>query len=327
MSAKYNMLYLSTISLLSLTVIILYQPSELSHDIIENIEYNETQPFPLLSSLSTMHATSSHIKLSFINLLNTKYNYTNITSKINIDNINPIEIPNQQSYQPEHCIARRKIQLNTPCQLNDNISVIIHNKIGSGIQANVFNVSLIHNNIYSEFLAMKVMRRIWHPCAEYETEYTLLTQMQQLSMHLNVPYLYSNNKNIPIPFYKAGKNCVLFTKLLINKLNWNNTLQTVSGAKKLLPLIISKKGNIIQFLIDCYTEIMNIIHILYQLGIYHNDLNEKNILIDKYSLKCYVIDLANMFHSNDISNKPRWSCMKTTCSPVCYYYLRRMRER
>eukprot|EP01084_Bolivina_argentea_P316478 548604_1 len=34
-----------------------------------------------------------------------------------------------------------------------------------------------------------------------------------------------------------------------------------------------------------------------------------------------------MFHANDISNKPRWECMKTICSPVCYYYLRRMRER
>eukprot|EP01084_Bolivina_argentea_P294157 506075_1 len=98
----------------------------------------------------------------------------------------------------------------------------------------------------------------------------------------------------------------------------------IFNAESILPLIIQNKGNIIRFLIDCYEDIMNVLEILWQLDVYHNDLHGRNLLIDIKTFQCYVIDLNVLFYEMFLVKKKKqhlFYCFSSTCSPVHWYYV------
>eukprot|EP01084_Bolivina_argentea_P054268 99542_1 len=335
MGSNNHILWLISIILISIMILILYYVADGALPVFPptnyinyhypsdstNTEYNDTRMFQLFESsfIVPNKINSRNFELKIVDLVNNKCNYTPKYAKhIVFNNISYVDVP----FQYRNCIT-------TDCQLDDNISIIIHNEIGSGKHADVFNVSIKNNQSeMSDFLVLKREKTnhaySGHPCEKYKKDHILLRKIEHLSKYYNLSVL-----NVPllvpsISIYETDHYCLRFTKLLSNVLTWN---ETVVSAEKMLPSIISKKRNLMKFLVDCYSDIMNVFYILYELGIYHNDLHSRNLLIDKNTFKCYVIDFGYIFERHDILKRIHYTCLVTTCSPVTWYYLKGLRQR
>eukprot|EP01083_Nonionella_stella_P125550 379754_1 len=196
-------------------------------------------------------------------------------------------------------------------QLPNNVSFYIHKALGSGHQSDVYNISI--SNEPGQHFVLKISH-----CDDLHTEANVLNSLAQSSLTLNVPYIYYR-----VPGYyldaHAQQKCFFIQHQINNAISW---YELSHYYKTLL------KGGIINFLVDCYMDIMNIHYALYGMDIYHNDFRETNILIHKSTLKCYVIDFGTMFFKKDFFHKApkrnmmnHLQCNRFTCPPLTYFYL------
>eukprot|EP01084_Bolivina_argentea_P152038 265281_1 len=289
-----------------------------------------------LQSTVTFTTDSTNFTSQIIDLINTKYNYTKHYKRIPTNVIFDIKSLSQQ-----HIDCIHDIQLNSTnnkyCEFPDNISFIIHNVLGSGNQAYVYNVSLVntvtnitHNN---SILKYEIEGRFGHKtCEMYKTLYILFSEIETYLNYynfshssLNVPFMYLN-----IPLYKFKTHCLMFSQQIPTLLNAKTLFE---NAENMLASIIQKKGNIINFLKDCYNDIMNVMFVFYELDIFYNDFkNINNILIDTTTFQCYVIDFGIMFHKRYMFKRrdgppTDWLCNGMNCSPLPLKYLIRYANR
>eukprot|EP01083_Nonionella_stella_P150585 479921_1 len=77
-------------------------------------------------------------------------------------------------------------------------------------------------------------------------------------------------------------------------------------------------GGIIRFILNCYDDIMKAVYHIYD-GVHavHNDLHERNILVDVNDHKCYLIDFEKMFYLSEVYHPTRtntFKCKTYKCS-------------
>eukprot|EP01084_Bolivina_argentea_P257676 434175_1 len=302
------------------------------------------------------------LKLQIIDLMDTKYNFSkqiDVMKHINISNVTTL-LETTGKYV-EECI--RGIHYHQHdfrgilCEINNelnNISFVVHNSLGMGWQSSVYNVSVsIGGNTTNESYILKILHQpkelLYNIgsgglCYVYEREYKLLKKIEMYGKLYNISPVAISYVNSKIPVFKTGQTCLIFTQQVKHALSLHDlmTLHQIETSN-ILHSIISVKGDIINFLIDCYNDIMNVFKIMYEFGTYHRDIKSENILIDTQTFNCYVIDFGILFEEsqifasqngfsnnydghvgNNITFKYQhyFSCKWSICSPIIWHYLR-----
>eukprot|EP01084_Bolivina_argentea_P319460 554113_1 len=201
------------------------------------------------------------VALKTIDMVTTKYNHSKVSKQIeafvNIDNTVDIEQINKKHMECMNHITDSN-GTGTYCHF-PHFSFIIHNSLGSGTQSSVYNISIQNNNNHSIFYVLKHFNTRTYgqgACNVYTREYKLLLQAKSYMRYYNLSY---SSINIPlsisnVPLYKfRKKQCFMFTEQIPNTINMH---KLYNEAHNLLPLIIKTKGNVINFLSDCYHDLL-----------------------------------------------------------------------
>eukprot|EP01083_Nonionella_stella_P074407 201853_1 len=234
-------------------------------------------------------------------------------------------LPTDLGRQHEACIT--DMIVNTTCHLPLNSSFTITGTLGRGAVAIVYSV-LFHED--NKTYAMKFnYGGTTAVRGEYSHLYQLKSYATDRNISLHVPWLHP----VHPPYYYIRANvkrkfrCFIFIEQLDHAMSWN-------GMEKgnVYQDIIAIHGNILQFFLTGYQDIMDVFQAMDELNVYHNDFHEGNILINKDDFRFYLIDFGDLFENNGwhwLNRKEdvEFKCCPHTCPPSTWYYLHSLGRR
>ena len=241
-------------------------------------------------------------------------------SLINISEYQHIQVPNSVAVdtKTQSCMTGR--QMNTICDVPNNISFQVLGRIGHGVFAAVTSVLILNDN---KKYAMKVNFGHRSLRQGVQTEYEFLYQLQAFAnwrnISLNTPWLHPN---IP-PLYYIKRD----TEGNILQYQHFHFVEQITNCVPLEEMEIQNELNgaentmdILSFYINGYHDIMFILEQTAYLNVYHNDIHKGNILIDRDdNYRWYLIDFGLLFYdtTNNWYNKTsaNFFCRPQYCPP------------
>eukprot|EP01084_Bolivina_argentea_P253594 426043_1 len=270
--------------------------------------------------------TNQSLPQTIIHLIQNKYNYMDsCIDRLNTDSLKyhyrpTVNIPRGlekfERLSEPYISSIKHFPINQTCKLPNNISFSILNTIGAGNQGTTFNVNINISRKYTSYV-LKLFGK--HNIRRFaREEYTILKMIQTYCTYfnisnslINIPFVHPSIPGYYIPSLSWRKSKhFFFIKTISNAIDW----KTFMNYKELVPNSFFK---------SCYNDIMNVLHVLYDINVFHNDFMESNILINKVTKKCYLIDFGKMFYKINKNQKRnyRYKCRTNTCSPLAYSYL------
>eukprot|EP01083_Nonionella_stella_P172274 590661_1 len=213
------------------------------------------------------------------------------------------------------------------CQLPHNITVKISRKLAKGKIATAWLTAVSFYKHHSTEYAMKYVQGSF--CVGLKYEYLFLRSIEKAAKitNINVPKLHPT-----IPFYEfhitpeARRSCLLFEEYVPNsvqlrvfpqqfKNHWN--ISTAMG------------GEAVRFIMSCYDDLMNVIRTIYdETHRFHNDMHNKQIMVNTENHKCYLIDFQYVFKLSQIYTRTtKFKCKWHICSAAALSTLYNNRTR
>eukprot|EP01083_Nonionella_stella_P206218 750242_1 len=206
------------------------------------------------------------------------------------------------------------------CTLPNDITITISQRISNG-RAGTIYLTHINDKPY-------VMKYSHFFCDARQSEYNILKALDSTTK-INVPSIHPS-----IPYYRYTlddsylypETCFFFMEYLANASELGQFLpsQTPQSLNEI-------DRGVIGFILHCYDDIMNAIDRMYhQANVFHNDLSDRNILVDMNNHKCFLIDFEQIFYfPQDLykiykkrhRKQKRFKCKVWWCSATAKYLL------
>eukprot|EP01084_Bolivina_argentea_P082258 148932_1 len=278
--------------------------------------------------------TIAPINIPF-NTSNTSQNNTSSPTHIHINPFNHNENTLKLQQWNSSCLHQKRIICVLPLfHKNNTINFTVVPPPHGGNDAMIYSIKFNNDTDISYIMKYKENCDI----NTFYQEYKVMNQLYKYNNTLNVAWLH---KQLPFYYYKNNLNitCFFFMDKLkhtypFRKLQRIARFENVSTIKTLLTSFDEIDGGIIQFLMKCFNTILPILKTLIEFNIYNDDINSRNILIDKYTHKCYLIDFGltrnltqqSLYKNNITVYSDIFTCLHYSCSPYLLQYKRNFND-
>eukprot|EP01083_Nonionella_stella_P102485 291571_1 len=214
------------------------------------------------------------------------------------------------------------------CTLFPGITIVFNRRIGKGFRAKLWSVNLT-NRVAAA--VMKYTDNMFKICDSYAMiEYDTMDKLYKYNDSLHTVSLIYDP---PLHYYQYVMNdtllgCVYFMTQLnafgtlgdvrqtFHKLRRASHRKIKRTVTRLHPIIADP----LQFVMNCYFDIVSVLHAVHSIGEYYNDFHPDQIVIDARSHRCYLVDFHDMLYLNELHSMRDLRCVWLRCPPRTYYH-------